>query len=44
MDGIYVEKLVFINFGLYGGYYKKYIGEEVDYGYLDVEFGEIFLN
>jgi 3-oxoacyl-[acyl-carrier-protein] synthase III len=43
-DGTYAEKLAFINPGSHGGYHKKHTGEEVDYGYSDAEFGEIFLN
>lgn len=42
-DGTYAEKLAFINPGAHGGYHKKHTGEEVDYGYPDIEFGGIFL-
>ncbi len=43
-DGTYAEKLSFINPGAHGGYHFKQMGEEVDFGYSDAEFGEIFLN
>lgn len=39
-----MEKFVFINFGVYGGYYYEKVGEEYDYGYLDFfEYGEMFI-
>ncbi|MCI5081743.1 MAG: ketoacyl-ACP synthase III [Saprospiraceae bacterium] len=43
-DGTYAEKLAFINPGSHGGYHSKHTGEEVDYGYSDAEYGDIFLN
>lgn len=43
-DGTYAEKLAFINPGAHGGYHQKYTEEEVDYGYSDAEYGEMFLN
>lgn len=43
-DGTYAEKLCFISPGAHGGYHNKYLEEEVDYGYSDSEYGELFLN
>lgn len=43
-DGTYAEKLSFINPGAHGGYYSRKMGEEVDLGYPDVEYGEMFVN
>lgn len=42
-DGTYAEKLAFINPGAHGGYHLKKLGEEFDYGYPDVEYGEMFI-
>ena len=42
-DGTYAEKLAFINPGCHGGYHSKKMGEEVDFGYPDAEYGEMFL-
>ncbi len=42
-DGAYAEKLAFINPGAHGGYHFKKMGEEVDFGYTDAEYGEMFL-
>ncbi len=42
-DGTYAEKLAFINPGSHGGYHFKKSGEEIDFGYPDVEYGEIFM-
>ncbi len=41
-DGTYAEKLAMINPGSHGGYHFNKMGEEIDFGYPDVEFGEIF--
>ena len=43
-DGTYAEKLSFINPGCHGGYHLDKMGQPVDYGYSDAEFGEVFLN
>lgn len=43
-DGTYAEKLAFINPGAHGGYYAEKMGEEVDFGYTDAEYGEMFIN
>lgn len=43
-DGTYAEKLAFINPGSHGGYHANKQGEEVDYGYSDETYGDIFLN
>lgn len=43
-DGTYAEKLCFISPGAHGGYHNQYVEEPVDYGFSDVEFGELFLN
>ena len=43
-DGTYAEKLAFINPGSHGGYHFKKAGVDVDFGYSDAEFGEIFMN
>lgn len=43
-DGTYAEKLAFINPGAHGGYHNDQLEGEVDYGYSDVEYGEIFVN
>ena len=42
-DGTYAEKLAFINPGAHGGYHFRKRGEEVDFGYTDAEYGEMFL-
>jgi 3-oxoacyl-[acyl-carrier-protein] synthase-3 len=42
-DGTYAEKLAFINPGAHGGYHQKKMGEEVDFGYSDAEYGEMFI-
>ncbi|NRB63710.1 MAG: ketoacyl-ACP synthase III [Saprospiraceae bacterium] len=42
-DGTYAEKLAFINPGAHGGYHHKKMGNEVDYGYKDAKYGEMFL-
>jgi len=42
-DGTYAEKLAFINPGAHGGYHFKKMGEDVDFGYTDAEYGEMFL-
>jgi 3-oxoacyl-[acyl-carrier-protein] synthase-3 len=42
-DGTYAEKLAFINPGAHGGYHHEQAGEEYDYGYPDVKYGEMFI-
>lgn len=43
-DGTYAEKLAFINPGAHGGYHFRKRGEEVDFGYSDAQYGEMFIN
>ncbi len=43
-DGTYAEKLAMINPGSHGGYHAEKLEIDVDYGYSDAEFGEIFVN
>ena len=43
-DGTYAEKLAFINPGSHGGYHVDKMGVDVDYGFSDVEYGDIFIN
>ena len=43
-DGTYAEKLAFISPGSHGGYHAAKMGEEVDYGFSDDEYGNIFVN
>lgn len=43
-DGTYAEKLAFINPGAHGGYHANKMGEEVDFGYSDAKYGEMFVN
>jgi 3-oxoacyl-[acyl-carrier-protein] synthase-3 len=42
-DGTYAEKLAMISPGAHGGYHNKYLEEEVDYGFPDVQYGELFV-
>jgi 3-oxoacyl-[acyl-carrier-protein] synthase-3 len=43
-DGTYAEKLAYINPGAHGGYHANKMGEEVEYGYPDVNtYGGMFL-
>ncbi len=43
-NGTYAEKLSFINPGAHGGYHKKYMEEQEDYGYPPADtYGEIFI-
>jgi 3-oxoacyl-[acyl-carrier-protein] synthase-3 len=42
-DGTYAEKLALINPGSHGGYHFRKLGESIDFGYPDVEYGEIFV-
>jgi 3-oxoacyl-[acyl-carrier-protein] synthase-3 len=42
-DGTHAEKLAFINPGSHGGYHFDKMGESVDFGFGDEEFGGIFL-
>ncbi len=41
-DGTYAEKLAMINPGSHGGYHFDKLGIDVDFGYPDEEYGEIF--
>ncbi|MCB0631502.1 MAG: beta-ketoacyl-ACP synthase III [Saprospiraceae bacterium] len=43
-DGTYAEKLAMINPGAHGGYHANKMGEHIDYGYPDTEYGEMFIN
>lgn len=43
-DGTYAEKLAFINPGSHGGYHDKRLEREIDYGFSDAKYGEIFMN
>ena len=43
-DGTYAEKLSFINPGAHGGYHQEHEDEQHDYGYVDAEYGEMFIN
>ncbi len=43
-DGTYAEKLAFLSPGGHGGYHLKKMGQEIDYGFSDAEFGEMFVN
>ena len=43
-DGTYAEKLAFINPGAHGGYHFKEMGVDVDFGFSDAEYGDIFMN
>lgn len=43
-DGTYAEKLALINPGAHGGYHAKKMGEDIDYGYPDTTYGEMFVN
>ncbi len=42
-DGTYAEKLALISPGAHGGLHAKRAGEEMDFGYPDVEYGEQFV-
>ena len=42
-DGTFAEKLALINPGAHGGYHARKAGEDTDFGYPDVEFGEFFV-
>ncbi|MBL7791504.1 MAG: ketoacyl-ACP synthase III [Saprospiraceae bacterium] len=42
-NGTYAEKLAFINPGAHGGYHLDKMGESVDFGYGNDEFGGIFV-
>lgn len=42
-DGTHAEKLAFINPGCHGGYHARQAGEEIDFGYPDTTYGDIFL-
>ncbi|GJM34107.1 MAG: 3-oxoacyl-[acyl-carrier-protein] synthase 3 [Saprospiraceae bacterium] len=42
-DGTYAEKLAMINPGSHGGYHFNKMGEEIDFGYPDIELGGIFM-
>lgn len=43
-DGTYAEKLALLSPGAHGGVHNKHMAEEVDYGFSDAEFGDIFVN
>lgn len=43
-DGTYAEKLAFINPGSHGGYHFNKMGEPLDFGYSDEQYGDIFIN
>ena len=42
-DGTHAEKLAMINPGSHSGYHFKKMGEDIDFGYPDAEFGERFV-
>lgn len=42
-DGTYAEKLAMINPGAHGGYHFDKMGEHIDWGYPDVEYGQMFI-
>lgn len=42
-DGTYAEKLAMINPGSHAGYHARKAGEDIDYGYPDVEYGQMFI-
>lgn len=42
-DGTYAEKLALISPGAHGGYHLNKMGIEADFGFPDVEFGEVFM-
>ncbi len=42
-DGTFAEKLAFINPGSHGGYHFKKMGIDVDFGYPDSVYGDIFI-
>jgi 3-oxoacyl-[acyl-carrier-protein] synthase-3 len=43
-DGTFAEKLALINPGAHSGYHHAKLGLEADFGYPDVEYGELFFN
>ncbi len=43
-DGTFAEKLALLSPGAHGGIHNKHMTEEVDYGFSDAEFGDIFIN
>lgn len=42
-DGTHAEQLAMINPGSHGGYHFKKMGVDIDFGFPDVEYGEIFM-
>lgn len=42
-NGTWAEKLAMINPGSHGGYHYRKMGEDIDWGYPDVEYGEAFV-
>jgi 3-oxoacyl-[acyl-carrier-protein] synthase III len=42
-DGTHAEKLAFVNPGAHGGYHAEKQGEDIDFGYPDAEYGEMFI-
>jgi len=43
-DGTFAEKLAFISPGAHGGYHAKRLGEDIDFGFTESEYGELFIN
>lgn len=43
-DGTFAEKLAMINPGSHGGYHFDKMGQEIDFGFSDAEYGDIFMN
>lgn len=42
-NGTYAEKLAMINPGAHGGYHSSKMGEEIDWGYPEAEYGQMFI-
>lgn len=42
-DGTHAEKLAFVNPGAHGGYHAEKQGEQIDFGYPEAEYGEMFI-
>ncbi len=42
-NGAYAEKLAMVNPGAHGGYHAEKMGEEVDFGYPEAKYGEMFV-
>ncbi len=43
-DGTFAEKLALLSPGAHGGYHMDKLEEEIDYGFSDAKFGEMFIN